>query len=162
MNNSLFEYNPLTDNWTVKTSLPSSRMNFAVAACNGKIYVIGGKLNPQTTSAGFALSNNEAYDPPTDSWETRTSMPTARYQTVAETVGGKIYVIGGRTGGPYTTVGTNEVYDPETDTWTTASPIPLLVAGPSSAVVDNKIYVIGGQAEFEASMNPGLNWIYTP
>ncbi len=162
VNNSLFEYDPLADNWTVKESLPSSRMDFAVAACNGKIYVIGGKLNPQTTNAGVALSNNEVYDPETDSWETRASVPTARYQTVAETVDGKIYVIAGRTGGADTSVGANEVYDTETDTWTTASPIPLFVAAPSSAVVDNKIYVIGGQAEFNQPMNPGLNWIYTP
>src|SRR4030042_1121234 len=109
VNNSLFEYDPLTDNWTVRKSLPSSRMDFAVAACNGKIYVIGGKLNPQTTSAGVALSNNEVYDPATDSWETRASMPTARSQLVAETVGGKIYVIGGRTGGAYTSGGDTEV-----------------------------------------------------
>ena len=162
VNNSLFEYNPVTNNWTVRQSLPSSRSYFAVAACNGKIYVIGGGLNPQTTNAPVALANNEVYDPETDSWETMTPMPTARWGIVAETVGGKIYVISGSTGGGYTSVGTNEVYDTETDTWTTASPIPTSLNGASSAVIDNKIYVIGGQAEFEGQINPGLNWIYTP
>jgi N-acetylneuraminic acid mutarotase len=162
VNNSLFEYDPVTDNWTVRKSMSSSRLYFAVAACNNKIYVIGGGLNPQESYAPDALSTNEVYDPVTDTWETKASMPTARWDLVAETVNDKIYVISGRTGGGKTSVKVNEVYDPNTDSWTNASSIPTPVSGPASAVVDNKIYVIGGQAEFNDPMNPGLNQIYDP
>lgn len=160
--NSLFEYDPVTDNWTEKKSMPSSRLYFAVATCNNKIYVIGGGLNPQASYAPDALSTNEVYDPLTDTWETKASMPTARWDLVAETVNGKIYVISGRTGGGKTSVKVNEVYDPNTDSWTNASSIPTPVSGPASAVVDKRIYVIGGQAEFNDPMNPGLNQIYDP
>jgi len=76
--NSLFEYDPVTDNWIVRKSMPSSRLYFAVAACSNKIYVIGGGLNPQESYAPDALSTNEVYDPVTDTWETKASMPTAR------------------------------------------------------------------------------------
>jgi N-acetylneuraminic acid mutarotase len=162
VNNSLFEYDPVNDNWTVRKSMPSSRLYFAVATCNNKIYVIGGGLNPQASYAPDALSTNEVYDPLTDTWETKASMPTARWDLVAETVNGKIYVISGRTGGGKTSVKVNEVYDPNTDSWTNASSIPTPVSGPASAVVDKRIYVIGGQAEFNDPMNPGLNQIYDP
>jgi len=160
--NSLFEYDPVTDNWIVRKSMPSSRLYFAVAACSNKIYVIGGGLNPQESYAPDALSTNEVYDPVTDTWETKASMPTARWGLVAETVNDRIYVISGRTGGGKTSVKVNEVYDPSTDSWTNVSSIPTPVCGPASAVVDNKIYVIGGQAEFNDPMNPGLNQIYDP
>jgi N-acetylneuraminic acid mutarotase len=107
VNNSLFEYNPVTDNWTVRKSMPSSRLYFAVAACQNRIYVIGGSLNPQDSYAPEALSINEVYDPVTDTWESRASMPTARWGLIAETVNGKIYVISGRTGGGKTSVKVN-------------------------------------------------------
>jgi len=163
VNNSLFEYDPVTDNWTVRKSMPSSRLSFAVAACQNRIYVIGGCLNvPDYYDPDAGLSTNEVYDPATDTWETKASMPTARWDLVAETVNGKIYVISGRTGGAKTSVKVNEVYDPNTDSWTNASSIPTPVSGPASAVVDNRIFVIGGQAEFNDPMNPGLNQIYDP
>ncbi|MEJ2242077.1 MAG: hypothetical protein P8Y18_08045, partial [Candidatus Bathyarchaeota archaeon] len=94
--------------------------------------------------------------PATETWENRTSMLTPRTQLEANVVDGKIYLIGGKTGGQYSTVALNEVYHPTTDTWTTKEPIPFPVAQYSSAVVDNKIYVIGGQDEYELP-NPNLN-----
>jgi N-acetylneuraminic acid mutarotase len=164
VNNSLFEYDPVTDNWTVIKSMPSSRLHFAVAACKNRIYVIGGSLNASVDyyDRDAGLSTNEVYDPATDRWETKASMPTGRWGLVAETFNDKIYVISGRTGGAKTSVKVNEVYDPDTDSWTNASSVPTPVSGPASAVVDNKIYVIGGQAEFNDPMNPGLNQIYDP
>jgi N-acetylneuraminic acid mutarotase len=89
-------------------------------------------------------------------------MPTPRTQLEANVVNGKIYLIGGRTGGQYSTVGLNEVYDPETDSWTTKAPIPYPVVQYASAVVDNKIYIIGGQDEYTYPMNLDLVQIYDP
>jgi N-acetylneuraminic acid mutarotase len=100
---------------------------------------------------------NQAYNPLTDSWETKEPMPTNRSQLNANVVDGKIYLIAGRTGGQYTTVALNEVYNPETDTWTTKEPIPYPVVQYASAVVDDKIYIIGGQDEYELPSNPNLN-----
>lgn len=161
-NNSLYEYNPTIDVWTIKKSMPSSSVHFAIASCNNRIFIMGG-LDPRDNSGeSHPFSTNEAYNPVTDSWETRASMPTARSSMVAETVNDKVYVIGGRTAGAHSTVTLTEVYDSSTDSWTQASPIPTPVAAPTSAVVDNRIYVIGGQAEFNTPMNPGLNQIYDP
>jgi len=80
---------------------------------------------------------NEVYDTETDTWETKTPMPTPRSNIQANVVNGKIYLIGGETNGTL-----NEVYDPEMDTWTTEAPMPTSSSGYASAVVNNKIYVI--------------------
>jgi N-acetylneuraminic acid mutarotase len=72
----------------------------ACSAVNNIIYAIGGYT---TTS----VATNEAYDPSTNTWSTKTSMPAARRGHSASMVNNIIYAIGG-----YTTanVATNEAY----------------------------------------------------
>jgi hypothetical protein len=144
-----YEYDPATDNWTTKASMPSTSWDEAALAVNDKIYVLANSIPYE-------------YNPETDTWKTGQPMPTARNQFRAEAVNGKIYVISGRTGGQYSTVKTNEAYDPATDSWETKAEIPYHVASGGSTVLDDKIYVIGGQNEFHDPMNPGFVQIYDP
>jgi len=155
-----YEYDPATDTWTTKTSMPTPRAGFGIAVYQDRIYVIGGQIGVYPNDAVTGI--NEVYNPATDTWETRTSMPTNRVGAHANAVDGKIYLISGKTGGPLSTVTLNEVYDPETDTWTTKEPIPYPVYSYASAVVDGKIYVIGGQDEYHDPMNLNLTQIYDP
>ncbi len=154
--NGVEEYDPLTNTWTIKTPMPTPRIFFGIAVVENKIYVIGG--DGGNWDAGEILTNvNEVYDPSTDTWETRTSMPTRRLGLSASVVDGKIYCIGGRRGEPrYAEVSATEVYDPSTDTWTTVKRMPIPVSYHASAVVDNKIYIIGG------AVGVTLNQIYDP
>jgi len=129
--------------------MPTARAYFATAVYQGKVYCIGGE--------GGA---NEVYDPATDTWETKTVMPTPRFALQANVVNGRIYLIGGYVpdnSGLGAISSLNEVYDPATDSWTTEEPLPIATSDYPSAVVDNKIYVIGG-----LSSNPrsDLNQIY--
>ena len=155
-----YEYDPATDTWTTKTSMPTARTGFGIAVHQDRIYVIGGQIGvyPNETVTGV----NEVYNPATDTWETKTSMPTSRVGAHANALDGRIYIISGNTGGPFSTVALNEVYDPETDTWATKEPIPYPVGGYASAVVDGKIYVIGGQDEYHDPMDLNLTQIYDP
>jgi N-acetylneuraminic acid mutarotase len=147
------EYDPATNTWTKKTSMPTPRMWVGIAVVENKIYVIGGDSG--NWEVGIAPTNvNEVYDPATDTWETRASMPTKRMAVSANVVDGKIYVIGGGQRAPNTNFDLNEVYDTETDTWATKTPIPTGVEHHTSTVVDNKIYVIGG------AVGVTLNQIY--
>jgi N-acetylneuraminic acid mutarotase len=128
-------YDPATDTWETKSSMPTLRPYFALAVYKGKIYCIG--------STG---GTNEVYDPVTDTWETRASMPTPRAYIKGNVVNGKIYVIGGFVSdgsgsGGGSRLDVNEVYDPETNSWTTKTPMPTAGLGHISAVVDNKIYI---------------------
>ena len=85
----------------------TSRDRIAAAVVNNKIYVFGGR-----NSNGF-LSTVEVYDPLTDTWSIKTSMPTQREGLVSAVVINKIYVIGGcNNSGAISVV---EMYDPTLD-----------------------------------------------
>jgi N-acetylneuraminic acid mutarotase len=136
-------YDPETDTWTTRQSMPTARCYFAIGVYMNKIYVIGGTFGEKDiVYVGFP-GVNEVYDPSTDTWETRESMPTARAHLDANVVGDKIYLIGGDAW-PFgqSAGGLNEVYDVSSDSWSTNSPMPTNIGYSSSAVVDNKIYVI--------------------
>jgi N-acetylneuraminic acid mutarotase len=157
-----FEYDPITDVWLTKKPLPTPRVGFGIAIYESKIYVIGGWVRTDLNGVPIHSPANEVYDPFTDTWETKKPMPTPRTQLDANVVNGKIYLIGGRTGGQYTTTALNEVYDIATDSWTTKAPILNPVVQYASAVVDDKIYIIGGQNEFAHPMTLALVQIYDP
>ena len=128
------EYDPVALTWTKKASMPNP-IGGGVAVYQNKIYVIGD-------------SQNQVYDIATDTWASKTAMPTWRIGVQANVVGDKIYLIGGMSdteSGTITNV--NEAYDPATNTWSTKESIPTPVYTYASAVVNNKIYIIGGSAE---------------
>jgi hypothetical protein len=131
------EYDPIALTWTKKASIPNlpNSVSGGIAAYQNKIYLIGDTYN-------------EMYDIATNTWASKTAMPTARIGMQANVVGDKIYLIGGISDAETGTIlDVNEAYDPATDTWTTKEPLPTPVYLYASAVVDNKIYIIGGSAE---------------
>jgi N-acetylneuraminic acid mutarotase len=141
-------YDSATDTWNSRASMPTPRTDFAIAVYKNKIYCISGK-NDQEDLSGVYTDVNEVYDPATDTWEKKSSIPTPRYGMCTNLVDGKIYIMGGGLHAPYpinTCSILNEVYDPETDTWTEKTPLPTSVLHAASAVVDERIYVLGGQA----------------
>jgi N-acetylneuraminic acid mutarotase len=151
------EYDPVTDTWNTKEPMPTARSGFAIAVYQSKIYVIGGTVGESTDLVSAFTGVVEVYDPATDSWETKTPMPTPRADFCANVVNGKIYLLGGKeywTNDPYyRQLDTNEVYDPASDTWTTESPMLFPTFGYASAVVDGKIYVMGGARQFLTGWN---------
>ena len=59
--------------WTTRADMPTGRWELSTCVVGGKIYAIGG--------AGpiyQALRAVEVYDPVTDTWTTKSEMPTAR------------------------------------------------------------------------------------
>jgi N-acetylneuraminic acid mutarotase len=128
----------------------------------GQIYVIGGAI-PEPGSkevairpsrAARSVGTNEAYDPETNKWMTRSPMPTARNHVFAGAVNGKIYVIGGRLTSPFITVASNldvvEEYDPVTNTWDGSgarTPMPTARSGGGWTTYKGKIYVAGGEIQ---------------
>ncbi|MBN1245347.1 hypothetical protein JXA31_07110 [Candidatus Bathyarchaeota archaeon] len=143
-------YDPATDTWTTKASMPTPRRDFAIAVHKNKIYCISGESSYDPEGLGGIYSEvNEVYDPATDTWETKASIPTPRFGMCANVVDGKIYVIGGGHHSVYppnVCSDKNEVYDPETDMWSEKTPLPTAVRFAASATVDGKIYILGGQA----------------
>jgi len=158
----LWEYDPATDKWTKKKSMPLRAHHAALSEYHGKIYVFGGfKLLPvpgQTAGGGWEpIDNTWVYDPAKDSWKALEPMPTKRGSPVAVEVNGQIYVIGGAIPEPGTkevavfpnraarSVGTNEAYNPETNKWETRGAMPTARNHAFAGAVNGRIYVIGGR-----------------
>ena len=141
-------YDPTTDTWTIKSEMPTARQALSTSVVNGKIYAIGGGAAASAAYTSVeAFSVVEEYDPATDTWATKSEMPTARLCHHASVVDGKIYVIGGSdasTPDDQSHVWTVEVYDPATDTWIQQGVMPASRASGFSSVLDGKIYLIGG------------------
>lgn len=88
-------YDPATNEWAVVESMPTARFGAAVVTgADGLIYVIGGL--PSYAGGILGLRTVEAYDPASDTWQTRADLPEARrFASAALGADGRIYVIGG-------------------------------------------------------------------
>ena len=84
---------------------------------DGKGYVAGGY------NGSNAVAEVWMYDPETDEWMARQSLPSARRHGTSWTMNGKGYVVCGFNG---SSVRTNTLYeyDPVTDTWNVRAPLP--------------------------------------
>jgi N-acetylneuraminic acid mutarotase len=137
---SAMAFTPCADygQWISKAPMPTFRSAAIAAQVDGTIFVIGGYTAPL-----HYHTNNEAYDPASNTWTIKAPMPTARtgIGTNGAVVGGKIYVIGGNNG--YAS-NANEAYDPRTDTWTVRRPMPTPRGHLAVVAVDGLIYAIGG------------------
>jgi len=96
---------------------------YATVGFGGKVYVLGGALNPATVTGLVQI-----YDPAADSWSTGASMPTPRAAAMAGVLCDRIIVFGGFDGA--TNLAVTEIYDPADDTWT---PGPAMLA-PASEI----------------------------
>jgi len=142
------EYDPAIDRWTRKADIPTTRSNLSTSAVDGKIYAIGGCVLIDDNNVIKALSTVEEYDPATDTWTQKADMPTARHSLSTAVVNGKIYAIGGMSGGPrleiLNSLSTVEEYDPAADKWTKKVSMPTARGGLSTSAVNGRIYAIGG------------------
>jgi len=156
--NHAWEYDPAADDWKALAPMPTVRGSAVAATVNGKMYVIGGAaIHPgssetalQPTRPHRSVDTVEEYDPKTNTWATRSSMPTARNHAAVGAVNNKIYVIGGRLGGAFIFTASNtnvvEEYDPATDQWgLVRARMPTERSGGAWGVYQGRIFVAGGE-----------------
>ena len=146
--NTVQAFNPVNKTWQIKSPMPTGRWAAAGAlGPDGKMYIVGGGF-PGEPDYGV-YNTLEVYDPRTDSWATKSPMPTARNLLGAAFGGdGMLYAIGGevygsgRTGIIYDII---EAYNPRTDKWKVAGHLPKALSG-LSVVTDSfgNIHVLGG------------------
>jgi N-acetylneuraminic acid mutarotase len=137
---TVYAYDPATDRWTERASMPTARGALSVTEHEGKLYAIGGYDRKANSSAV------EVYEPARNVWTTGASLPTPRDHLAAATVAGKVYAIGGRIDGDYSrNLAVVERYDPPIDRWTRVSNLPTARSGITTAVAEGVIYVMGGE-----------------
>ena len=147
-----WEYDPATDNYRAIAPIPVKRCSAHAEEVGGKIYLIGG-LEPLEDGTGTRVTGrNDVYDPATNTWTSRSPMPTSRNHAFSGVVNGKIYVIGGRIGAgniPATSnVDVVEEYDPATNKWGGIKlRMPTPRSGGGAATYNGRIYVGGGELQ---------------
>jgi N-acetylneuraminic acid mutarotase len=138
-----YEYDPATDKWTMKASMPRKAHHPALATYKGKIYVFGGFVPPENTNVPLGgawqpIDNAWEYDPPTDSWRSLAPLPGTRGSAVAVETGGKIYVIGGAT----TVEGSKEPWTMSSGAATSPQSVSPFFTffGPARVLATNDVY----------------------
>jgi N-acetylneuraminic acid mutarotase len=158
----LTEYDPQTNSWRERARAPEGLTHQAVAALDGKLYVLGGFGGSRHTRSSPGAY---VYDPATDDWETLPSPPSGTQGGgVMVAVGGMIHTIGGRAMGDgegSSVFADHNVYDPSTNAWREAAPLPTPRDHAAGFVFDGKIHVIGGRVG-ETDANVALHDIYDP
>lgn len=92
--NDVYMYDCICNTWTKCCSMSAARVDFACSACNGMIYVAGGRSQ---LGHEKGVASAEMYDPKLDCWYDLPKMTTGRYKCVGVTLNNKVYVIGGFT-----------------------------------------------------------------
>jgi N-acetylneuraminic acid mutarotase len=118
------------------------RQEMGVAALDGKIYVVGG-----IDGSRQAMATVEAYDPSTDRWTQRASLPDPMHHVNLAAVNGKLYVVGALGGASFDAIGDTLVYDPGANAWSPLTSMPSGTERGASGVAvldDGRIVVAGG------------------
>jgi N-acetylneuraminic acid mutarotase len=132
-------YDPRTDTWVTKAPMPTDRFALCACAVNGIIYAIAGARG-MSGNIQF-LATVEAYNPATDQWSRKASLPKPAWEAVANAVDGLIYVFFRKE---------TFAYDPQADRWAPKARIPagsLNSYFSTSSVVDGIIYLFGGASD---------------
>ena len=152
-----WEYDPANDSWKALAPMPTKRGSPVAVTVGDKIYVIGGAVpGPKESAVHPARPHTSAgtveeYDPASNTWKSRASMPTPRNHATAGAINGKIYVIGGRVGAAFisggsSNIGVIEAYDPATDSWSHGlMRAPTVRSAGAGGVYNGRIYVTGGE-----------------
>ncbi len=149
--NFLESYDPDANSWSTLAPMPTARVSHAVAALDGKLFVVGGVS--QCPLCLPQLQTIEVYDPVSNTWDLtpRALMPTGREGASAAAIDGKLYVVGGLVRDPtnqfiFSVTDVVEVYDPVSNTWDiTKMPMPTPRANAAVEVIEGKFHVVGGQ-----------------
>jgi N-acetylneuraminic acid mutarotase len=138
-------YDPSTGAWTRLAAMPTARWSAAAAkASDGRIYVIGGCCGGGSEPE---LPTVEAYDPSTNRWSTRASIPVVGISSAAAVAANKrVYVFGGAISGDSRPL--VQVYNPATNSWKFDYGMPTSrQAHGARPGANGRIYVFGGFGE---------------
>ncbi len=157
--NKVQQYDVDTDTWTLKADMPTARAAAATAVIGHAIYVMGGRTGSAPCNP-TALDVVERYDIDTDTWSTVASLPSARSDFAAVSVGGnggKIFVFGGcRDGVDITDI---DVYNTVTNTWTKVNDLSQPRSSLMAGRVGTQIFVMGGSTGGVSGLNERYNII---
>jgi len=159
-------YDIETDSWETKTPMPTARSGLQASEVDDKIYLIGGRIESESSSISEKSAQVEIYDPVIDTWTFGSPIPTAVAGYASAVLDGKIYIISG-VAGDSTYTNLTQIYNPKKDEWSFGPHIPMSVtaaaAGATTGIKAAKaIYVIGGSNATYPLSGQFTNQVYFP
>jgi len=146
---------------------PGTEFYGYAVACEGKIYLFGGRYAPTVVPYVYAdwhwYSTTWCYDPTTDTWGQKADMPLAG-SIPPTAVGSKIYLVGGELQ-QYMPSGQLWVYDTVANVWN-PDPLPNFpggtVWGQAVGTINGFVYVAGGIRDWVNPTALPWTWRYDP
>jgi astacin (peptidase family M12A)/Kelch motif protein len=133
-------YPPNNTRWVTRATMLTPRKQLAASVLSGVLYTIGG-----VNAAGTVLTKVEAYNPSTNTWTTKTSLPSARWRTSgAATINSVLYVAGGLGAGTTGHTKTLYAFNAGSNSWSTKAPMPAAGGCGASWPISGILYVMIG------------------
>ncbi len=132
---SVERLDPAGGSWTSVNPMPYPRTSMAVGELGGAIVVAAGE------GQGGNIAQTLRFDPVTNGWEPLANIPTPRSGAASAVLNGRLWVLGGSSGGPLTSV---EIYDPATDSWSAGPDLPEPLWLARAAILDGRLWIMGG------------------
>jgi len=144
------EYDIATNTWRERSPMPTARNHLAVAAVDGKIYAIGGRVG-----SAFVLSSSptdivEEYNPATNMWgNVMARMPTPSGGLAWGVYKGCIYVSGGemqtwQMTGVFRFV---EAFDPALNEWFVLPSLARARVGMAGGIIGDTLHLVSGDVQ---------------
>jgi N-acetylneuraminic acid mutarotase len=124
--------------WSMGAPMPVAVKYGMAAALCGKIYVIGGITNSDITS------NNQVYDPATNTWSSAKPIPQATFAAAIATADDNWLTIAGGSVDGSTQTSATWSYNCKRDEWINRDPMPTPRQNMGAASEHGEIYVAGG------------------
>lgn len=136
--NKAYEYNTITDTWTILPNLPSNITQASAVALNGFIYITGATLG---TTRQYVYKFN-----PIDNTYVELALPSVqRLNSKLLVHNNNIYCLGGHIGSPSPRAVNNfDVYNSMSNTWSPMPNLPVGLTKIAATIKNNYLYSFGG------------------
>lgn len=131
--------------WEQLQSMKIAKGGSQSCVIDNMIYVFGG-----CDSSVATLNSAEVYNTVTDEWSDLASIPIDIYESNAEAINNKIYIVGAwrNIGTTWITIDSTFEYDPKGNSWGTKKEFPFSTGTNTSCVLNDKLYILGGLKDF--------------
>jgi N-acetylneuraminic acid mutarotase len=129
--------------WEPATRAGVARQELYPEVMGGKLYVAGGLLSPNT---GYS-AHFESWDEAQARWTRLATLPEARHHIALAGANGRLWGIGGFSGGfpNWRAQASVYWYEPAANRWHPGPDLPVARAEGVAEAVDGKVYLIGGR-----------------
>jgi N-acetylneuraminic acid mutarotase len=148
-------YDPRTDSYGRRQPMPLARDHTGIVTVNGRIHIIGGRVDTFHTNSNL----HHAYDPKKDEWTFLAPIPTARSGQGCVWFNNRIFCMGGE--GTNRVFGQNEAYDVANNRWESYAPMLTPRHGMGAVVLGDAIYVAGGGPQMGGGVKSAINEAFT-